>query len=151
MATNGDSPDWDRVARRQLERRAEGRAHDLKVAVNQLASAFSNGDATADDFGCFRSEVNGLLDVVENDMAALTEGVEPFGDAAPYFRDQQMAADYLRIPLDAVTEVEDGAAVEVGETAINELAEGNSVRVETPAGIEVELQPATTGETNTGP
>ncbi|MCG1004884.1 MULTISPECIES: hypothetical protein [Halobacterium] len=151
MASANDGTNWERVARRQLERRAEGRARDLKLATNQLASAFSDGDATPDDFSRFRSEVNGLLDVVENDMAALTDGVEPFGDAAPYFRDTQMAADYLDVELDAINEAENGATVEIGETAIRELVEGHSVRVETPAGIEVELQPTTTGETNTGP
>ncbi|WP_353635668.1 hypothetical protein ABSL23_17380 (plasmid) [Halobacterium sp. NMX12-1] len=142
--TDDDSePDWERIARRQLERRAEGRVHDLKLATNQLASAFSDGDATADDFGRFRSEVNGLLNVVEDEMGSLTDGVEPFGDPAPYFHDTQMAADYLDVELDAINEAGNGATVEVGADAIRELADGHTVRVKTPAGIDVELLPET--------
>lgn len=148
--TDDDGPDWERIARHKLTLEVERLADDANAAAYRLAHAVENATATADDVTEFRMELEGLVHTIEEDIASIVDGVEPY-ESNLYLRDTGHACDFLDITVEQVNEVTCGARIELGATAIQELCNGHSVQVETPAGIEFELAPKSHGHTETGP
>lgn len=149
-ATDGNGPDWEAVARKQLMRDGDQVARDLQAAIGQAAHAFGEGNCTAQEIQDARDCLNRGLFYVEDDLAPLVDGVDKHG-RGDYAVNMGSAADMLDISLAQADEARDGALLEIGEAVIRELTRGNNVQVRTSGGIDVELQPQSFGDTETGP
>jgi hypothetical protein len=120
-------PNWEKIGREYLERSARRTADDVEEAIRLLGVEIGRGTADARDLLEAREAIEAAIHVVEDDLAPAV----PEDD-----RHDRTAT---------------GGTVKVGAQEIRALCNGSSVRIETAAGIEVELLPAQLGETNTGP
>jgi len=142
MATNSDEVDWETIGRDQLERTATRTADNVETAIRLLGGAIARGTADPSDLTDARQAIEGAIYVLEDDLAPAVPGDTGRGDTR-YIHSDGTAVDYLSITTGQATEARHGATVELDSETIRKLADGHSVETETPAGIDVELQPET--------
>jgi hypothetical protein len=150
MAATDSEPEWERIARSQLEQTAKRAGGDVEQAIRLLGVNIGRRTADGDDLRNAREAIEAAIYTLEDDMAAAVEDVES-SRGVWYIRNRGVAADYLGVTMDQVNEAECGATVELGTEEIRALCNGSGVQVETPGGIDVELLPAQPGEVNPGP
>lgn len=138
-----DPTDWESVARRTLATKLEGRARHASGAAWKVATAFQNDSLSDEEVLECRAAIEGLIHCLEDDVLQHSPAFDAYGGSIPIVRNMGDAADYLDLSMDAVNEVENGAAVELGTDEIREVCNGHSVHVETAAGVEIELTPKT--------
>lgn len=152
MATNhnDDGVDWEGIGRTQLERSATRTADDVETSIRLLGQKIGAGIADTSNLVEARQAIEAAINVVEDDLAPAVPGDTGRGPTR-YIHTDGAATEYLGLTTGQANEARAGATVQVGTDDLRRLCNGQSVHVETAAGIEIEVQPKTLGDSEAGP